>query len=61
MVKKLLARQETWVRSLGPEDPHRPLPTPGGRNGTSRQYSGLEDPMDRGALGATIHGVTKSQ
>ena len=30
-------------------------------NGNSLQYSCLENPMDRGAWWATIHGVTKSQ
>ena len=29
-------------------------------NGTPLQYSCLENPMDRGALEAAIHGVTKS-
>ena len=32
----------------------------GGRNGTPLQYSYLENPMDRGAWQATVHGVTKS-
>ena len=30
-------------------------------NGKPMQYSCLENSMDRGALQATIHGVTKSQ
>ena len=34
---------------------------PGGGSGTPFQYSCLENPMDRGAWGATVHGVTKSQ
>ena len=34
---------------------------PGGRNGNPRQYSCLENPMDRGAWWATVHGVAKSQ
>ena len=29
-------------------------------NGTTLQYSCLENPMDRGAWWATVHGVTKS-
>ena len=33
---------------------------PGGGNDNSLQYSYLENPMDRGAWGATVHGVTKS-
>ena len=35
--------------------------TPGGRRGNPLQYSCLENPMDRGAWRATVHGVTKSQ
>ena len=34
---------------------------PGEGNGYSRQYSCLENPMDRGAWWATVYGVTKSQ
>ena len=30
-------------------------------NGNPLQYSGLENPMDRGAWRATVHGVTESQ
>ena len=33
----------------------------GGGHGNSFQYSCLENPMDRGAWRATVHGVTKSQ
>ena len=32
---------------------------PGGGNGNPLQYSCLENPTDRGAWGATVHGVTK--
>ena len=32
---------------------------PGGGDGNSLQYFYLENPMDRGAWRATIHGVTK--
>ena len=34
---------------------------PGGGNGTSLQYSCLENPMDRGAWQAAVRGFTKSQ
>ena len=34
---------------------------PGEGNGNPLQYSCLENPMDRGAWRATVHGVTKSQ
>ena len=35
--------------------------TPGGEHGNPLQYSCLENPMDRGAWWATVHGVVKSQ
>ena len=54
MIKNLPSVQETWVRSLGWEDPLE------GGNGNPLQYSCLETPMDRGAWRATVHGVSKS-
>ena len=53
--KNLPVMQETWVRSLGQEDP------PGEGNGNPLQYSCLENSMDRGAWRATVHGVAKSR
>ena len=35
--------------------------SPGGEHGNPLQYSCLENPMDRGARWAIVHGVTKSQ
>ena len=35
--------------------------SPGEGNGSSLQYSSLENPMDRGALQVTVHGVARSQ
>ena len=35
--------------------------SPGEGNGSPLQYSCLENPMDRGAWRATVHGVAKSQ
>ena len=35
--------------------------SPGEEHGNPLQYSCLENPMDRGAWWATVHGVTKSQ
>ena len=35
--------------------------SPGRGNGNPFQYSSLENPMDRGAWWATVHGVTKSR
>ena len=43
---------ETLVQSLGWKDIG---------NGNLLQYSCLENPMDRGAFWATVHGVAKSQ
>ena len=42
------------VRSLGQEN------LPGGGHSNPLQYSSLENPMDRGAWWATVHGVAKS-
>ena len=55
LVKNPSAIQETWVRSLGWEDPL------GGGHGNPLQYSCLENSMDREAWQAIIHEVTKSQ
>ena len=41
---------ETWVRSLGREDPRK---IPGEGNGNPLQYSCLGNPMDGGAWWAT--------
>ena len=46
---------ETRIRSAGSGR------SPGEGNGNPLQYSWLENPMDRGAWRATVHGVTKSQ
>ena len=59
MVKNLPAmRETTWVWSLGL------IPglgkSPGEVNGNLLQYSCLENPMDRGAWGATVHWVANS-
>ena len=35
--------------------------SPGEEHGNALQYSCLENPMDRGAWKATVHGVAKSQ
>ena len=35
--------------------------SPGGSHGNPLQYSCLENPMDRGAWWATIHGLAKSR
>ena len=69
MVKNLSAKQETWVQSLGQEDPLE--------EGTATRssilawripwteelggLSCLENPMDREAWWAAVHGVAKSR
>ena len=35
--------------------------SPGGGHGNPLQYSCLDNPMDRGAWGVTVHEVAKSQ
>ena len=54
-VKSLPAMRETWVRSLGWEDPLE--------EGMATHSSILawRIPMERGVWQATVHGVTKSQ
>ena len=54
-VKSLPAMWETWVQSLGWEDPLE--------NGTATHSRILawKIPMDRGAWWAIVHGVTKSR
>ena len=54
-LKRLPPMWETWVRSLGRED------SPGEGNDNPLQYSCLENPMDRGAWWATVHGFPKSR
>ena len=55
MVKNQPAMQETWVRSLGQEDPLK--------EGMAPHFSivAWRIPVNRGAWWATVHGVTKSQ
>ena len=55
IVKNLPAMLETWVRSLGWEDPLE--------EGMATHSSILawRIPLDRGAWWATVHGVSKSQ
>ena len=55
MVKNPLARWETWVQSLGGEDPLEE------GMATHSSSPAWRIPMDRGAWWATIHGVAKSQ
>ena len=50
LVKNPPATRETWVQSLGWEDPLEK------GKGYPLQYSGLENPMD-----CTVHGVAKSR
>ena len=54
-VKNLLAMWETWVQSLGWEDPLEEGMT------THSSVPAWRIPIDRGAWWATVHGVTKTQ
>ena len=54
MLKNLLAKQDTWVLSLGSGR------SPAEGNGHPLQYSCLENSIDRGAWQAIVHGVTES-
>ena len=55
MVKNPPAMQETWVQSLGWEDPLEK------GMATNSSILAWRIPMDRGAWRATVHGVTQSQ
>ena len=55
MVKNLPALRETWVQSLGWEDPL------GEGMATHSSNLAWRKPMDRRAWWATVHRVTKSQ
>ena len=50
VVKNPPTKQETWVRDMGLGR------SPGVGNGNPLQYSCLENPMDRGAWQAIVHG-----
>ena len=54
-LKRLPALRETWVQSLGWEDPLE--------EGMATHFSTLawRIPMDRGVWQATVHGVAKSR
>ena len=56
---------KNWPANVGDAGDLDSIPgsrrSPGGRNGNLLQYSCLENPMDRGAWWATVHGVTKSR
>ena len=54
-LKRLPAMRETWVRSLGREDPLEK------ETATHARILGQENPMEGGAWWATVHGVAKSR
>ena len=54
MVKNLPGKQETWVQSLGQEDPLE-------KEMATRFSILVQNLMDRGAWWTIVHGVTKSQ
>ena len=53
MVKCLPTMRETWVRSLGQEDPLE-------KEVATHSSTSLENPMDKEAWRAAVHGATKS-
>ena len=55
MVKNLPAIQQTWVRSLGLEEPLEK------EMAIHSRTLDWKNPMERGAWQVTVHGVTKSQ
>ena len=55
MVERLPTMWETWVRSVGQEDPLEKEMAP------PLRYSYLENPMDGRAWWAAVHGVARSQ
>ena len=55
VIKNLPAVQETWVQSLGQEDPL------GKEMATRSSIFAWKSPMDRGAWWAAVHEVTKSR
>ena len=57
LVEKKLPLRDLRDRGLIPGSGR----SPGGGNGSPLQYSCLENPMDRGAWQAIVHGVAKSQ
>ena len=54
-VKSMPVMQEPWVPSLGQEDPLEK------EMATRSNILAWKNPMDGGAWGATVHGVSKSQ
>ena len=55
LVKNLPTMRETWIQSLGWEDPL------GESMATHSSILAWKIPMDRGAWWAVVHGVSKSQ
>ena len=55
MVQNLPAVQETWIRSLGWDDPLEE------ETATHPSILAWRIPLDRGALRAPVHGVINSQ
>ena len=65
MVKNLPAKKKKKKESACNEEDLGSIPgserPSGEENGNPLQYSCLENPMDRGAWWATVHGVAKSR
>ena len=59
LVKNPLAMQESACNAGDPGSTPGPRRFPGDGNGNPLQYACLENPIDRGAWLATVHGVTR--
>ena len=59
------ASHDFWASLVAQMGDQGPIPglgrSPGEENGYLLQYSCLENPMDRGTLRATVHGLAKSE
>ena len=60
-VKSLPAMRETWVRSLGWEDPLEEGMATHSSMATHSNILSWRIPMDKGAWHAAVHGITKSR
>ena len=58
-LNKIIGKNTSWILSTQ-DTAEYVIMCPGGRHSNPLQYSGLENPMDRGAWWATVHGVSES-
>ena len=58
-LNNIIGKNASWILSAQ-DTAEYVIMCPGGRHSNPLQYSGLENPMDRGAWWATVHGVSES-